>query len=67
MTQSIRCTWNNLLAKAYALKTRIMVMKRRNDEPFLWNANANELNYTKKLQSLHPTKNLRDALILTLV
>ena len=41
-----------------------MVIERRKDEPFLWNANANGLNYsTKKRQSLHPTKNLRDALM----
>ena len=44
-----------------------MVMERRNDEPLLWNTNANGLNYTEKRQSLHPTKNLRDALIITLV
>ena len=43
-----------------------MVMESRNDEPCLWNANANGLNYTKKRQSLHPTKNLRDALVITL-
>ena len=41
-----------------------MAIERRNDEPFVWNANANGLNYsTKKGQSLHPTKNLRDALM----
>ena len=45
-----------------------MVIERRNGEPFLWNANANGLNYsTKKRQSLHPTKNLRDALIIDFV
>ena len=44
-----------------------MVMESRKDEPCLWNANANELSYTKKRQSLHPTKNLDDALIITLV
>ena len=71
MTQSIRCAWNNLLAKANTLadlkQESIMVMERRNDEPLLWNTNANGLNYTEKRQSLHPTKNLRDALIITLV
>ena len=46
----------------------LSLIERRNDEPFLWNANANGLNYsTKKRQSLHPTKNLRDALVITLV
>ena len=41
-----------------------MVIETQNDEPFLWNANTNGLNYsTKKRQSLHPTKNLRDALM----
>ena len=44
-----------------------MVMESRKDKPCLWNANANGLNYTKKRQSLHPTKQLRDALIITLV
>ena len=44
-----------------------MVMKSRKDEPCPWNANANGLSYTKKRKSLHPTKNLRDALITTLV
>ena len=42
-------------------------MERRNDKPCLRNANANGLNYTKKRQSLHLTKKLRDALIITLV
>ena len=43
-----------------------MVIERQNDEPFLWNANANGLNYsTKKRQSLHLTENLRDALLPT--
>ena len=42
-------------------------MESRKDEPCLLNPNANGLNYTKKQQSVHPTKNLRDALILTLV
>ena len=45
-----------------------MVIERRNDEPFLWNANENGLNYsTKKRQSLHATKNLPDALIIEFV
>ena len=52
---------------SWLLKTRIMVMESRKDEPCLWNANANWLNYTKKRQSLHPIKNLPDALIITLV
>ena len=42
-------------------------MESRKDEPCLWNANANGLNYTKKRQLLHPTEILRDALIITLV
>ena len=42
-------------------------MESRKDEPCLWNANANGLNYAKKRQSVHPTKNLCDALIITLL
>ena len=68
MTQSIRCTWNNLLAKANVLidlkQEPYMVMENQKDEPCLWNANGNGLNYTKKRPSLHRTKNLRDALTL---
>ena len=47
--------------------TRIIVMESQKDKACLWNTNVNGLNYTKKRQSLHPTKNLRDALIITLV
>ena len=72
MTQSSRRTWNNLLSKADVLidlkqESWIHGNGRRNDQPGLWNANANGLNYTKKRHSLHPTENLRDSLIITLV
>ena len=54
------------------LKTRIMVMERAwraefertNWNGWFWNASASGLNYTKKRQSLHPTKNLHDVLTL---
>ena len=61
-----------MLAKANVLgdlkQESWTVIERRNDQPFLRNANANGLNYsTKKQQSLHPTKNLHDALIIDFV
>ena len=53
----IRCTWNNLLAKANVLmlKTRIMVMESRKDEPCLcrfrmpmdWTIPRNDSHYTR--------------------
>ena len=38
--------------------------ERTNWNGRIWNANASGLNYTKKRQSLHPTKHLRDVLTL---